>query len=98
MGVNTSTSSNALIDSGALFSTSGIQVGDIVKNIDSGDSANVTNVTETNLTLDSDIFTSTSTAYAVSATINAKLLSINVRWELPGLSFCNYTISVIQVA
>ena len=33
LGVNTSTSANKLVDSGALFSTIGVQVGDIVKNL-----------------------------------------------------------------
>lgn len=97
LGVNTSTSANKLVDSAALFSTIGIQNGDIVKNLTTGNTANVTNVTETELTLDSDIFTTTGTSYAVTATINCKLLSIDVRWELPGLSYCNYQISVVQV-
>ena len=97
LGTNTSTSSNKLVDSAGLFSTIGVQVGDIVKNLATGDTANVTVVGATELTLSSDIFTASNTSYAVTATINCKVLSIDVAWSLPGLSFCDYQISVMQV-
>jgi len=95
---NTSASASKLVDTSALFSTIGIQIGDIVKNLTTGTTANVTAIdSETALSLDADVFPASSTAYAVTANINCKILSINPRWELPGLTYCNYTISIIQV-
>jgi len=94
---NTSTSSNKLIDSAAAFSTRGTQVGDIVKNLSTGSTANVTAVdSETQLSIDSNIFSVSNVGYACTATISVKVLSIDVRWELPGLSYCTYQISVVQ--
>ncbi len=98
ISTNTTTTSNKLTDSNALFVSRGTQVGDIVKNLNTGATATVTVVdSETQLTLDADIFSTTGESYAVTATINCKVLSINVKWEPPGLSICNYTMSVMQV-
>lgn len=99
IGSNTSSASNKLIDSGANFTGQGVQVGDIVKNLITGNTANVTAIdSSTQLSLDSNIFGSGSLPYAVTATINCKVLSIDIDWELPGLSYCDYKISIMQVA
>ena len=96
--MNTSTSSNKLIAGGANFTTWGIQVGDKVKNITTGEVANVTNVdSDITLTLDSNIFPTSGVAYAVTATINVKVIDISINWDLPGLNFCDYTLAVMQV-
>jgi hypothetical protein len=88
---------NELRDSTATFSTNGIQIGDIAKNLTTGETANITNVTATVLTLDDNIFSSAGATYAVTASINVKLLSIDVTWNLPALSICDYQISIILV-
>ena len=107
MGSITTTTTNKCVDSQATFSFNGIKIGDVIKNLDTGDSAFVSAVDlENQLSLvtsylgavPANIFTSIGQSYAVSASINVKLLSIEVNWELPGLTYCDYTISVIQVA
>jgi len=98
MGTNTSTSANKLIATTATFSSLGVQAGDLVKNLVTGEVANVTAVdSEIQLSLDADIFTTNPQGFAVSASMNTKLLSLDTRWELPGLSICNYKLSVMQV-
>jgi len=98
MGTNTSVSANKLVDSTALFSTRGVQVGDLVKNLVTGNTATVTAVvSNTTLSLSSDIFTSTNTPYAYSTNIQVKVLTIDTHWELPGLNYANYDLSVMQV-
>jgi hypothetical protein len=55
---------------------------------------------DTTLSISSDIFPiagGTGVSYAVTATINVKVLSIETNWETPGLSYCDYKISVMQV-
>lgn len=64
-GTNTATSVNHLIDSGATFSADGVVSGDRVNNVTDGTSAEVTNVTATDLTLDADIFTATPRDYEI---------------------------------
>lgn len=100
MGSITSTiTPNTCTDTYATFIINGIKVGDIVKNLDTGATANVTGINATTqLALDADIFTSVGQSYAVTATINVKVLSFEVNWELPGLSYCDYTLSLIQVS
>ena len=39
--------------------------------------------------------TTASATYAVTANINVKVLDFRVRWELPGLSYCDYSMSVL---
>jgi len=98
MSANTTVTAHKLVDTGALFSTRGVQVNDIVKNLNTGLTANVSGIdSETTLSIDADIFTASGAGYAVTATINCKVLSINVKWELPGLSICTYQISIMQV-
>lgn len=97
IGTTTSVGASSLSDTTVSFTNLGIQVGDKVKNLITGDVANVTAVAATTLSLDSNIFSSSTTPYAVTATINIKVLSIKVRWEVPGLSYCNYDLSVMQV-
>ncbi len=104
ISVNTSQSANELIDSTANFDTWGIQgtddsavTFDRVKNLTTGAVANVVSVdSATTLTISADIFTASAT-YAVTANINVKVLDFRVRWELPGLSYCDYSLSVMQV-
>jgi len=105
MGGITTVTTNKCTNSSATFSTNGIQVNDIVKNLNTGVIAYVKAVdSNTVLSLmDSggsnvNIFTVIGESYAVTATINVKVLSFEVNWELPGLSYCNYTLSLIQVA
>jgi len=98
IGVNTSTSSSKLIDSAANFDTWGITTDDKVKNMVTGEVASVTAVdSATQLSLSSNIFTASSTMYVLTANINVKVLSFNTRWELPGLTYCNYEMSLMQV-
>lgn len=101
IGMNTSAATNTLADSNARFDTWGIRDGsnpDLVKNLITGEVANITDVTSGQvLGLDKDIFTSSSTPYAVTASINVRLLKFETRWELPGLSYCDYTLEVMQV-
>lgn len=99
MGYVTSLTSSKCKDTNATFSTNGIRAGDIVKNLLQGTVATVVSVdSNTQLTLDADIFASTGESYAVTAAINVKVLSFEVTWELPGLTYCDYTLSLIQVA
>ena len=96
-GSTTATTSNKLVDSTASFITDGIQIDDKVKNLVDGEVTTVSGIdSETTLSLSADKFVS-GQAYAVSANIYVKLLSLETRWELPGLSYCDYTISVMQV-
>jgi len=98
VGKNTSTSSLKLIDSNATFSIDGVQAGDKVKNLISGEVSTVSSVDSyQQLTLTDNIFTSSDTPYAVTATINVKVLSFAIRWELPGLAIAYYDLSVMQV-
>lgn len=98
MGTNTSVTVNKLVDTAALFSTRGVQVGDIVKNLSDGTSATVTAIdSETILSISSDIFTASNTDYAYTCNIQVKVLSIDVHWELPGLNYLNYDLSLMQV-
>ncbi len=99
IGVNTAVLANRLVDSAAAFVTWGTQVGDKVKNLNTGDVATVTGIdSATNLALDSDIFTASGVSYAVTATIKVKVMSISPRWELPGLGYVDYSLQLVQVA
>jgi hypothetical protein len=65
-GTSTSVVSSKLIDSTALFITNNVQTGDIVHNDTSGTVATVVSVdSETQLTLNANIFTATSQAFVV---------------------------------
>lgn len=98
MGINSSVSSGKLVDSSALFiTTNGVQYGDIVRNEITGEIASVTNVSETQLTLSEDIFTSSDTPYALAVTMRVKLSSFNPEWSLPGMTWCDYVLEVVQV-
>lgn len=64
-GTNTSTATDTLIDSGATF-TASVNAGDVVANTTAGTYSTVVTVdSDTQLTLEDDIFTSTSQAYSV---------------------------------
>jgi len=98
MGTNTSVTSNKLVDSAAQFSTRGVRVGDIVKNLTTQNIATVTAVdSDTQLSISSDIFTATGIAYAYTVNFQVKVLSIDTRWDLPGLNGVDYDLSVMQV-
>ena len=64
-GVNTSVGASQLIDTSVNFSTLSVSTGDIVLNPSTGQSALVTNVAATILTLNTDIFPSSSQSYLV---------------------------------
>jgi hypothetical protein len=77
-GTNTSTATDKLIDSGALF-TASVNVGDVVANTTAGTYSEVVTVdSDTQLTLADDIFTSTSQAYSVDG---------GCGWTLTGITF-----------
>jgi len=98
IGVNTSTSANKLVDSNANFSIWGITTSDKVKDLTTGTVYTISSVdSDTQLTLSGDPFTSTGMPYAVTATMNVKVLSFDVVWGLPGLNYVDYTMSVMQV-
>ena len=66
VGVNTSLSANGIIDSAAKFVTNGVKTGDIIYNTSDGSAATVlTVISETQLTLNADIFTATGKNYTV---------------------------------
>jgi len=99
LGTNTSAVTNKLVDTNGNFVGIGIQVGDIVKNFATEAIANVTVIdSATQLTLDADIFPSSGVSYAVTANILCKILSFETTWELPGMNYCKYKLSVVQVA
>jgi hypothetical protein len=67
-GRNTSVTAFKLIDSGATFLTNNVRVGDVIHNDTSGTAATVFSVdSETQLTLNADIFTATLQNYVVYA-------------------------------
>jgi len=67
-GSNTSTTAFKLINSAALYITKNVKTGDVVHNDTAGTAATVVSVdSETELTLNADIFTSTPQTYAVYA-------------------------------
>ena len=113
LGKNDSTTANKLVDSTANFDTWGVEDGtvtdidgvtmeaDYVKNLLTNDVATITNIdSDTILTFEADIFPVSGgdgVSYAVTTNINVKLLSFSVRWELPGMTYVNYTMSLMQV-
>lgn len=65
-GTNTSATTNKLIDSGATFVTNNVMQNDIIYNITDGSAATVVSVdSETQITLNADIFTAGSKEYIV---------------------------------
>ncbi|MEN9389315.1 MAG: hypothetical protein RLY61_399 [Candidatus Parcubacteria bacterium] len=67
-GVNTTATTNLLIDSAATFITNNVATGDIVHNDTDGTAATVVSVdSETQLTLNANIFTATGKAFVVYA-------------------------------
>lgn len=77
-GTNTSTATDKLIDSGATF-TASVNEGDVVANTTAGTYSTVVTVdSDTQLTLEDDIFTSTSQAYSVDGGFG---------WTLTGITF-----------
>jgi surface protein len=77
-GTNTSTGTDLLIDSGATF-TASVNEGDVVANTTAGTYSTVVSVdSDIQLTLEDDIFTSTSQAYSVDGGFG---------WVLTGTSF-----------
>jgi hypothetical protein len=67
-GTNTTATAFKLINSAALYITKNVKTGDVVHNDTAGTAATVVSVdSQTQLTLNADIFTSTAQAYAVYA-------------------------------
>jgi hypothetical protein len=67
-GTNTTATANKLINSAATFITNNVRTGDVVHNDTAGTAATVVSVdSETELTLNANIFPSTAQAYAVYA-------------------------------
>jgi len=98
LSTNTSATTNKLVDTGRNFTTIGTQVGDVVKNLITEATANVTVIdSATQLTLDADIFPSSGVSYALTGTINCKVIAIETNWQLPGMNYCDYKISIVQV-
>jgi hypothetical protein len=65
-GTNTTATASKLIDSAATFITNNVKTGDVVHNDTAGTAATVVSVdSETQLTLNANIFTSTAQAYVV---------------------------------
>jgi hypothetical protein len=99
IGIATSATTGTLVDSTALFSTWGVQAGDRVKNLRTGEVSLITSVGNNktlNLTTGSMAFVVGDT-YAVTVSIQVKLLSFKPKWELPGLNYCPYDLSLMQV-
>jgi hypothetical protein len=65
-GTNTTATASKLIDSAGLFLTNNVKTGDVVHNDTAGTAATVVSVeSETELTLNANIFTTTSQAYVL---------------------------------
>ena len=65
-GTNTTATASKLIDSAGLFITNNVKTGDVVHNDTAGTAATVVSVdSETQLTLNANIFTTTAQAYVV---------------------------------
>lgn len=109
ISTNTSTEANKLKDTNALFTTWNVQTGsgtltnypDLVKNLLTGEVSEIASggVTAFALTLKDDIFPvsgGSGVPYALTATITVKILNTEFNWELPGLSYCDYKINVVQ--
>ena len=97
IGTTSGVVSFSLWDSSALFLTRGVINGDRVKNLLTGETAIVTGGNEQVLFLNNDIFTTWPVSYAVTVHINIKVMKFDYKWELPGLSYCNYQMTVMQV-
>lgn len=71
-GSNTSVVANELVDSGADFASKNIKAGFTVYNTTTGKTASVTSVSDTSLTLSSDIFLASPNDYVVYGTGNSE--------------------------
>ena len=99
IGVISSVVASTLVDDTASFTTWNISTLDKVKNLITGAVSTISGApTLTTIPLTTNIFTVTGTPYAVTSYINVKVVSCNFRWELPGLSWCDYTIEFTQSA
>jgi len=98
-GTNDDLGPEMLIDTTAVFDYRGVKAGDYVKNLNTGEVTTVLYdpTSAFDLVLADDIFTTVGTPYAVTTNINCKIMSFDFKWELPGLSICSYTMSIIQV-
>ena len=85
-------------DSSKHFDTWGITSTDLIKNLRNGKVSAIVNVATANsLILLDDVEFIPGDAYAVTASINCKVIDFNTRWELPGLSYVDYDLAIIQV-
>jgi len=104
IGANTADagSDDSLIDTGAAFEDWNITTNDYVKNLVTGAVSGIDSIdSQWVITCTDSIFPETapftSKGYAVTATINVKVLSFEVVWNLPGLNYVDYQLSVMQV-
>lgn len=99
IGTNTHYLLNSIKDTTVDFNAMGIDTPDKVKNLTTGGVYDITLVTDEFLELDTvaDPFPTSGIPYAVTASMNIKILSLDIIWNLPGLAFVDYTLSVMQV-
>ena len=93
----TSVGANQCNDTAAQFVSDGITTDDKVKNLITGEVSTITAVAANTLTITDNIFTVTGTPYAVTASIGVKVQGLDARWELPGMTICNYSLKLLQV-
>lgn len=112
LGSTTQTGTNKLIDDNISFLDIGTVVGDKVKNLITGEVAEVASIDDAhNITLTTygsaltgDIFQGDgagghiNTPYALTATIWVKMLSFSERWELPGINYVEYNMGLVQTS
>ena len=97
INVTSGLTTNYLVDGDANFISWNIKAGDIVKNLNTGTTANVVApYIETSIQLDADIFSAINEPYAITATMACKVLSFDTEWQLPGLNYCRYTLAIMQ--
>ena len=73
-----------------------IKVGDKIKNLITGVVNTITFVAGTTVIHDGTTF-SAGVPYAVTATMRCKVLNTDFRWEMPGMTYVDGTINVMQV-
>jgi len=105
ISTTTAGGTNSFTDTNINFQTHGVVVGDRVKNLITGQVAQVISVGTNTLTLgacipdnNANILPNANTPYACTTTIYVKVLSLAPRWELPGLNYCELVIQFVQTS
>jgi len=98
MGNITSLAGNTVTDNtiANFVNLYGIQTGNVIMNLHTGDSTFIDGVSGNVLTLQSQIFTEAGQFYALNSTVSVKILSFKMTKLLPGLTFANYDLSCLQ--